>query len=317
MALARPRLWLVYKLVGEHCLAGLSAAPRAPAAAATAAPPTLTLLDRLRLMGIAEAGATRVKPGESRARRCFHVVSPLDVGSRGLVLCTTSAALAQLLAARPATLARHLGAEDVYLRSRGGGSSAAQPPLPPATAAAIAASRATIVTRRYRARLGALALAPHLAAAFASGRYGGSAGQPPIYIEAVGGASPARGAAAAEAGEGSGGGGGGPSPRKGSANVHVSITTTLDGKLLRVALAQHGVMVSDLLRLAQGPFSLELGGALTPGSALEVQVPLQLAATAGRLARALRRSEEGDGGEAPVGGAALVKRRSLAVSKLL
>jgi hypothetical protein len=77
MALARPRLWLVYKLIGEHCLGGVSAAPRAPAAAAPAAAP-LTLLDRLRLMGIAEAGATRVKPGKHPAGG--YVYTHVDTG---------------------------------------------------------------------------------------------------------------------------------------------------------------------------------------------------------------------------------------------
>ena len=294
----RARLWIVHKLVGELCVS--AKAPTPPTAPRPALP---CLLDRLLAMGLKEAGATRQKPGESRARSCFHVISPLDVNSRGLLLCTTSAPLALLLASRPSTLARHLSADEVFLRgsgssSGGGGSGASTQPLL-YSAAAIAASRTTIITRRYRARLGAQALAPHLVAALAAGRH-----DAPIYVSLGGSSS----SSSSSSGSGGGGGGGGGSGGgrgsagdrgKGPANVNVELVTSLDGKLLRAALERHGVLVSSLQRVAQGPFSLQAGGVITPGSALEVNVPSHLLRTADKLARALRGEEEESAAAAP------------------
>ena len=269
----RARLWIVNKLVGELCVS--AKAPTPPPAPRPALP---CLLDRLLAMGLKEAGATRQKPGESRARSCFHVISPLDVNSRGLLLCTTSAPLALLLASRPSTLARHLSAEEVFLRG-GGGSASPQPLL--FSAAAIAASRTTIITRRYRARVGAQALAPHLVAALAAGRH-----DAPIYVSLGGSGS-------GGSGGGSSGGASAGDRGKGPANANVELVTSLDGKLLRAALERHGVLVSSLQRVAQGPFSLQAGGVITPGSALEVSVPSHLLRTADKLARALRGERDG------------------------
>jgi 16S rRNA U516 pseudouridylate synthase RsuA-like enzyme len=235
------------------------------ASAASVVPQTPSLLERLRLMGIAAASATHTKESQNRARSLMHVVCPLDINSRGLVICTTSPSLSLLLSSRASTLAKHLGCTDVLLRPL-------PKPLPTAavTAASLCASRRSIATRTYKARIGAFALAPHLLAALSSGCYNEGSGLAPIYIEA-------RGAAASL-----------PPPQqhgsKASANVWVEITTTLNGRFLRDALKSRGILCSDLLRTQQGPFTL---GEIPAGAALEVSAPPYLLAAADKLAAAL------------------------------
>lgn len=270
-----PKIWIVSKLAGE-----LISSVSTTVAATPGGP--LTLLDRLKLMGIEEAGGTRVKASDPTAkeRSTFHVVSPLDRDARGLQICTTDAGIAQVLAARPATLAVHCSPRGVFFAMP----SEKRPPLTPAS---IAASRTCLATRVYRARLGRRHLFPHVLEALARA-------ETPVFIDGLG--------AMEEREEG-----GGEEERQRGAkkqpgsNLWVTVTTCLDSRPLRAMLAEKDITISNLLRVSQGPFTLKAG--LTDGSALEVRVPPHLILTARKFAKsmaALAEKQEEGGGKAHI-----------------
>jgi len=241
-----------------------------------------TLLERLKKMGISEAGETRLKPGDSKTRSMFHTICPLDIQTRGLIVCTNCPSISVFLSARPGTLARHCKPEEVFFGDKG---------IPTAlTPQNIASSATSITTRVYRARLGRKQLLPYTLDSL-------SRGDSPIFINGVPSPEPRDGAPSTVSEEKypvedeSSSEGTPPKRAKlkrttGSSNLWVTVVTSLDSKPLRIALGAKKITISNLQRVQQGPFLLK--GVIKEGSVMEVNVPTWLENAAKSFSRRLK-----------------------------